>query len=158
MDLTPQSGAVNRRRRLLREANEIAATASLACIVAGLLTGAVGAVSLLRSLQFGPPLGEILHFGPYNGWAPVWRIDAVRVADQQHCVLRPAIMAASRGSMVVEQRLGDGRTFVVHWAGGPTSDRPTNCGSAADLAVRLTAMQTLLNADAAGQHWHFVGP
>jgi hypothetical protein len=66
-------------------------------------------------------------------------------------------MGKVHGSMVVEQRLPDGRTFRAHWAGGPTSDGDGNCGSAADLTLGLVEMQTLLNADAATRHWHFVG-
>jgi hypothetical protein len=102
-------------------------------------------------------VGEILHFGPYDGWNPVWQIDAERWPDRRHCVLKPAVMAAAHGSLVVEQRRGDGRTFRIHWAGGPTSDGGADCGSAADLTVGLTAMQTLLNADTAAQHWPFIG-
>jgi len=82
--------------------------------------------------------------------------DAQLASDHRHCVLKPAVMALSQGSAVVEQR--DDRTFLIHWAGGPTSEGRTNCGGAADLLLGLTAVQTLLNADAAGQHWYFVGP
>lgn len=157
-DRDPWRNAMNRRRqRLLRDANGMVGTASVAFALAGLLIGMVGAVILLQTLQFGPPVGEILRFGPYDGWTPVWQIDAERSTDRHRCVLKPAVMAATHGSMVVEQRRDDGRTFLIHWAGGPTSNDRADCGSAADLMVGLTAMQTLLNADAAGQHWHFIG-
>ena len=66
-------------------------------------------------------------------------------------------MAVSQGSMVVERRLPDGRTFLAHWAGGPTSDDAGNCGSDVDLAIGLAAMQTLVSADATAVHWHFIG-
>jgi len=59
--------------------------------------------------------------------------------------------------MVVERRLSDGRTFLAHWAGGPTSDDAGNCGSDVDLAIGLAAMQTLVSADATAVHWHFIG-
>ncbi|HTW72344.1 MAG TPA: hypothetical protein VME47_20850 [Acetobacteraceae bacterium] len=148
---------MNRRRsRLLRDANEMLGTISLALVLAGLLSGMVGAASLLQGVQFGPPVGEILHFGPYNGWTPTWQIDAHRALGHRPCVLKPAIMALSRGSAIVERR--DGRKFLIHWAGGPTSEGRTNCGDTADVLVGLTAVQTLLNADAAAQHWNFVGP
>jgi hypothetical protein len=150
---------MNRRRsRLLRDANEILGTASLAIVLAGVLTGMVGAVSLLQSVEFGPPVGEILHFGPYIGWTPGWQIDARQASDHRLCVLKPAIMALTHGSAVVEQRQRGGREFLLHWAGGPTSEDRTSCGDTADLLLGLTAVQTLLNADAAGQHWHFAGP
>lgn len=148
---------MNRRRsRLLRDANEMLGTASLAFVLAGLLAGMAGVASLLQDVQFGPAVGEILHFGPYNGWTPTWQIDARRASDDRRCVLKPAAMALSHGSAVVEQR--DGRVFLIHWAGGPTSEAGTNCGDTADVLVGLAAVQTLLNADAADQHWHFAGP
>jgi hypothetical protein len=149
---------MNRRRsRLLRGANEMLGTASQAFLVAGLLTGLVAAASLLQSLEFGPPVGEILHFGPYHGWTPVWQVDAHNASDHRACVLKPAVMAMARGSAVVERRQNDGRTFLIHWAGGPTSDPRTDCGHTADLLLGLSAVQTLLNADVAGQHWYFGG-
>jgi len=59
--------------------------------------------------------------------------------------------------MVVERRLPGGRTFLAHWAGGPTSDDPGNCGNDVDLAIGLAAMQTLVSIDATAAYWHFVG-
>lgn len=146
-----------RRQRLMQEANEIAGTASLACLLAGLLAGMVAAVALLQSVQFGPPVGELLQFGPYEGWKPVWQIAAERTQDGRRCLLQPAIMAASHGSIVVEQRMEDGPRFLLHWAGGPTSAGPTDCGTTANLVVRLNAMQMLLNANSAGRDWNFIG-
>ena len=66
-------------------------------------------------------------------------------------------MAASRGSMVVEQRAADGRRFQVHWAGGPTSGGTADCGSTADLTLGLPEMQTMVNAGEEAQ-WHLFGP
>lgn len=145
-----------RRQRLATTTVEIIDTALLACLVAGVLVGVVAAVTLLRTLQMGPPVGEILRFGPYPEATPLWRIDAVRSADHRHCILQPAVMEKAHGSVVVEQRFADGRTFLVHWEGGPTSDGAANCGSAMDLILGLPEMQTLVNADAAGRHF-FLG-
>jgi hypothetical protein len=148
---------VNRWRRIVTDPTELIGTALLACLIACLLASAVGAATMLRTLQFGPPVGEILLFGPYGQMTPGWRIDAVRSADHRRCVLKPAVMGTGRGSMVVERRMPDGRTFQTHWAGGPTSEGDGNCGSTADLTLGLVEMQTLLNADAATRHWHFIG-
>lgn len=148
---------MNRRRRLAYYSQEQIGTVLLACLIAGLLAGGVGVVALLPLVQLGPEVGEILHFGPYGQMAPSWRIDATRSADHRRCVLQPAVMGTEHGSMVVEQRLADGRTFRAHWAGGPTSSGDKDCGSPADLTLGLVEMQTLLNADAASRHWHFAG-
>lgn len=148
---------MNRRRRLASDPTETIGTALLAGLIASLLASAVGAATLLCTLQFGPSVGEILQFGPYGQMAPEWRIDAVRSSDHRHCVLQPAVMGTRRGSMVVERRSADGRDFWAHWAGGPTSDGTGNCGDSADLTLGLVEIQTLLNADAAARHWRFVG-
>lgn len=146
-----------RRHRLSADIEEVVGTALRAGLIATLLAGAVGAATLLRTLQFGPPVGEILQFGSYDQYSPDWRISAVRSSDHRRCVLKPAMLSAERGSVVVEQRLDDGWTFQAHWSGGPTSDGDGNCGSAADLILGLTEMQALVNADAAARHWGFIG-
>ena len=148
---------MNRRRRIVADPTGTIGTVLLGCLIASLLAGAVGAATLLCTLQFGPSVGEILQFGPYGQTAPEWRVDAVRASDHRHCVLKPAVMGATHGSMVVEQRASDGRTFQAYWAGGPTSEGEGNCGSAVDLTLGLVEIQTLLNADAAARHWRFVG-
>lgn len=147
---------MNRRRRIATDHTETIGTALLAGLIAGLLASVVGAASVLRTLQFGPCVGEILVFGPYTQMSPDWRINAERSSDHRHCVLKPAVMGTGRGSMVVERRAADGRTFQAYWAGGPTSEGNTDCGSAVDLALGLIEMQTLRNADAASRHWRFI--
>lgn len=145
------------RRCLTIGASDTAGTALLAGLIAALLATGTAGLALLNAIQFGPPVGAILTFGPYAQPGPVWHIDALRRADQRHCVLQPAVMAAAPGSMVVEARSADGRSFQVHWAGGATSTSGSDCGSAVDLTIGLTAIQTLVNADSMGQpHWHFV--
>jgi hypothetical protein len=108
-------------------------------------------------VQFGPPVGEILTFDWYGRLTPAWRVNAMRSSTNRYCILKPAVMAATHGSMVVERRMPDGRTFLAHWAGGPTSDDAGNCGSDVDLTIGLAAMQTLVSVDAKAMHWWFVG-
>jgi hypothetical protein len=149
---------VNRRRyRVVNGAIQTLETVLLAALLAGALVCAVGALSLLPQVQFGPPVGEIVTFRWFGELTPSWHVDAMQSSTNRHCILKPAIMAATRGSMVVERRMPDGRTFLAHWAGGPTSDDARNCGSDVDLTIGLAAMQTLLSADAKAVHWYFVG-
>jgi hypothetical protein len=149
---------VNRwRYRAVNRAIELFETVLLAALLAGSLICAVGALSLLPQVEFGPPVGEILTFGWYGRPTPTWHVDATQSSNNRHCLLEPAVMAATHGSMVVERRMPDGRTFLAHWAGGPTSDDAGNCGSDVDLTIGLAAMQTLVSVDAKAVHWHFVG-
>jgi hypothetical protein len=145
------------RQRVANYSGEIIDTALLASLLAALLSSVVGVLTLLTSLRIGPPVGQILTFGPYDQPAPVWQVDATRLADHRRCVLKPALMAAAPGSMVVERRLPDSRTYQVHWIGGPTSEGDRDCGRAVDLILGLPAMQTLVNADAAAWHLHGIG-
>lgn len=145
------------RYRAVDRAIELFETVLLAIVLAGALVCAVGALSLLPQVQFGPPVGEILTFGWYGRPTPTWYVDAMQSSTNRHCRLEPAIMAATHGSMVVERRMPDGRTFLAHWAGGPTSVDAGNCGSNVDLAIGLGAMQTLVSLDAKAVHWYFVG-
>ena len=143
-----------RRSRVRDRAVETLETVLIAALIAG---APVWALSLLSQVQFGPPVGEILTFGSYDQPRPTWHVDAKRSSTNRSCILKPSVMAVSHGSMVVERRLSDGRTFLAHWAGGPTSDDAGNCGSDVDLAIGLAAMQTLVSADATAVHWHFIG-
>jgi hypothetical protein len=150
---------VNGRRH--RPANRVVAmleTVLLAVLLASGLVYTVGLLSLLPQVQFGPPVGEILTFRWYGQPTPSWHVDAIQSPTNRHCILRPATMAAARGSMVVERRMSDGRNFLAHWAGGPTSDDARNCGSDVELMIGLAAMQTLVSADVTVVHWHLVGP
>ena len=131
----------------------------LACLVASLLASLAAAASVICSLQFGPPVGEILSFRPGGYIPPDWQIAVRHAADQRRCILSPVVMSAVRGSIVVERRLADGWTYQVHWAGARTSDGGGNCGSTADLRVGRTEMQALVNAEGGGpaEHWRFSG-
>lgn len=146
------------RYRVGHRAIAMLETVLLAVLLAGAMTSVVGALSLLPQVQFGPPVGQILTFA-WHGWlTPTWHVGALQSSTNRYCVLKPAVMAVSQGSMVVERRLANSRTFFAHWAGGPTSDDDGNCGSNVDLTIGLAAMQTLATADAKAVHWYFLGP
>lgn len=146
------------RYRVVARAFEVLETVFLAVLLAGALICAVGAISFLPRIQFGPPVGQIVTFGWYGRPSPTWHLDAVQPSTNRHRVLKPAVMAAAaHGSMVVERRMPGGRMFLAHWAGGPTSDDAGNCGSDVDLAISLPAMQTLVSADTTAVHWSFAG-
>ena len=150
-------GVKRSRSRAVNCAIELFETALLGALLAGALVSVVGALSLLPQVQFGPPVGEILTFSWYGQLRPTWHVNAVQSSTNRYCILKPGVMAATHGSMVVERRMPDGRTFLAHWAGGPTSDDAWNCGSDVDLAIGLAAMQTLVSIDAKAVHWCFVG-
>ena len=62
------------------------------------------------------------------------------------CKLQPVVMASAGGSLVVERRTNNSRTYLVHWAGQQTSDPASDCGTTADLLVSRTDLQLLSNA------------
>ena len=62
------------------------------------------------------------------------------------CKLQPVVMASAGGSLVVEQRINNSRTFRVHWAGRQTSEPASDCGATADLLVSRIDLQLLSNA------------
>ncbi len=148
-------------RRIVGNIGDVLAVALSPSLLASLLiamAAMTAELALLDHIQFGPPVGAILTFGPYYHPAPVWHLTVLRDSDQRRCLLQPAVMATAPGSLIVEARSADGRSFRVHWAGGPTSDRAHDCGNGADLTIGLPAMQTLLNANGFGhQHWEFIG-
>lgn len=123
-----------------------------------LLAGAlVGALRLFPQVQFGPPVGDVLPFGSYGWLTPAWHVGALQASTRRYCILKPAVMAATHASMVVERRRPDGRAFPAHRGGGPTSDDAGNCGRDVDLAISLPAMPWLVSADAKAVQGNFVG-
>ena len=136
-----------KRLRFPNNGGEIARTAIMACLVAALLASSVAVVSAARTIELGPAVGDILVFRHGTTLAGDWEFTATKAgATVATCSLRPAVMAASGGSLVVEQRFQDPRSYSVHWAGGPTSDGATNCGDNAELVVPGADLQLLANA------------
>src|SRR6516164_5233935 len=95
---------------------EVVRTAVLASLIAALLASNVAMVSAATKIEIGPQVGDILVFRQGAHMPTDWEFTVMTTAvPAASCSLRPAIMAAEGGSLVVEQRLQGPRTFQVHW-------------------------------------------
>jgi hypothetical protein len=123
-------------------------TALLAGFLAALLASSVAVVSAARTIDIAPKTGDILVFRPGAPMPPEWEFAAVPISGQLpvSCSLRPDVMAAGGGSLVVEQRFANRRMYRVHWAGQRTTTGTADCGSAADLLISRLDLQLLINA------------
>ena len=99
----------------------------LASLIAALLASSVAMVSATTRIEIGPRVGGILVFPRGARMPPHWEFIVMTTAmPAATCSLRPDIMAAEGGSLVVEQRRQSPRTFQVHWAGKRTSAGGSN--------------------------------
>ena len=132
------------RRKVPTE--EVVRTAVLASLIAALLASSVAMVSAATRIEIGPQVGDILVFWRGAHMPTDWNFIVMTTAvPAATCSLRPAIMAAEGGSLVVEQRLQSPRTFQVHWAGIRTSKDGSDCGGSAELIVSNADLQLLSN-------------
>jgi hypothetical protein len=135
------------RRHLDTETgSNVGRTVLMASLVAGLLAGGVAMVATATTLDLGPKVGDILVFRPGARLPDDWDFVVKRLGAQDTCSLRPDVMASRGGSLVVEERVAKPHSFIVHWAGGPTSTGAADCGASADLVVPGTELQLLSNA------------
>jgi hypothetical protein len=136
------------RRRLDAESgNNLGRTVLMASLVAGMLASGVAMVATATTLDLGPKLGDILVFRPGARLPDDWDFTVTRHGSMQDtCSLQPKVMASRGGSLVVEERSTKPHSFLVHWAGGPTSTGGADCGSSADVVVPGTELQLLSNA------------
>jgi hypothetical protein len=136
------------RRRTGEPAEDLLGTALLACLVAALLASSVAVVSAARAIDIAPKVGDILAFRVGAQVPTVWDFPAVTISDQLpvSCNLRPDVMVAAGGSLVVEERFENRRMYRVHWAGQHTANGEYDCGSTADLLVSRGDLQLLTNA------------
>ena len=141
-------------------AGDIARTAMLAGVIAGLLVGGVAMVSAATTIDMGPKVGDILVFRQGARMPNDWEFTVATAASPAAtCSLRPGVMASGGGSLVVEERLQRPRTFQVHWAGAHTSEGAADCGSNAELVLVGPDLQLLSNAvgGAGVEHRTFAG-
>jgi hypothetical protein len=134
------------RPRAHARPSEIAWTALMAFLVAGLLAGSVAAMSRVGTLQFGPRVGDMLVFRPDHASGTDRSIEVARAAGGAGCVLAPKVMGKQGGSLVIEERLPASWTYRVHWAGGATSAGPQDCGGSANLLVPVEDLRFLAYA------------
>jgi hypothetical protein len=117
-----------------------------------MLTGFLGTLMVLRLDTFRPRVGDMVVFRPNSEDSDVWQLQvpATEVSGQsagRTCILNPTVMAATGGSLVVEQRRDlSPPLYEVHWAGEHTEQGATDCGASADLTVTRTDLQKLANA------------
>jgi hypothetical protein len=124
---------------------EVVRSIVLGSLIAAILASSVAVVSAARTLDLAPGVGDILVFKQGAQMPSDWDFTATNTAAIA-CTLKPEVMTSRGGSLVVEQRLDDSNAYRVHWAGGPTSDGVTNCGSSADLVIGRMELQLLSNA------------
>jgi len=123
-------------------------TVLTAFLVALVLAASVAMVAAARTIELGPRLGDILVFRPGAQLPPDWEFTAITQSNQLpvSCKLKPEVMAAGGGSVVVEERSFNRRVYRVHWAGQHTSKDAADCGQVADLLVSRGDLQLLSNA------------
>jgi hypothetical protein len=115
-------------------------------VLAALLASSVAVVSAATRIEIGPKVGDILVFQRGAHMPTDWEFTVMTTAvPAATCSLRPAVMAAEGGSLVVEQRLQSPRTFQVHWGGIHTSADGYDCGGSAELVVSNADLQLLSN-------------
>jgi hypothetical protein len=126
---------------------EMMRTVVLAGLIAALLACSVAMVAAATTIDIGPKVGDILVFRPGARMPVDWEFTATTASEPATtCSLRPDVMAAAGGSLVVEQRFQNPRAFEVHWAGTHTGKDGSDCGSSAQLVVPAADLQLLSNA------------
>ena len=105
------------------------------------LSMVIAVVFIARSYAVGPTVGDIIALRPGAELPDPMResLEAVRLDGARkrgRCLLQTDVMAAARGSLVIEaEQDGASAAYAVHWAGGPTSRGTNNCGASADLEL-----------------------
>lgn len=127
------------------------AVAAAAAFTASLGLFVIDASRVIRD-ALTPSLGEIIRFLPSygSGDASPTQVSATVVASllggpaDRTCVLSPREMSVDGGSMVIEARLHGAAAYVVHWAGGATSQGSADCGHSAELMLSAKDLTALI--------------
>jgi hypothetical protein len=147
-------------KRRIRENGLLSNTAEsllTACAVVLLIACIGGITTMLGTLHIGLRVGDILVFKPEAHVADGLAVKATHEAtfsplSGDSCILDPAVMAHSGGSIVIERQLVPESgydvqsTYEVHWAGLHTSTGNADCGPYANLALSQMDLQMLVNA------------
>lgn len=121
------------------------------------LLATVGAMSIVGMLRIvdhmRPGVGDIILFDPANiasqDMEPRLEVRPVDTSHVASCTLDVQRMQQSSGSLLIEATRPD-PIFIyrVHWAGGPTSDARTSCGTSVNLLLSEVQFTTLKMAAA----------
>lgn len=119
-------------------------------VVVLMLASVIGLVALITTAFVPPKVGDIMRFHPGATVAEgltftVHRAEGA-VQSRRACVLDPETMEQGGGSLVVEARLLKLHQYRLHWIGGATAAGGNNCGNSANLLVKQSDLQTLINA------------
>jgi hypothetical protein len=135
------------KRPLEATTGNMGTTALFGCLLGALLASSVAVVTVVRTIDVGPKVGDILVFRPGSSVAADWEFPANAPGGQApRCILTPNVMMAGGGSLVVEQRRPGTHMYEVHWAGRQTNTGGSDCGSSADLVIAGQDLQLLSNA------------
>jgi hypothetical protein len=98
--------------------------------------------------HFRPRVGDIISFYPKEAVPPDttvrFEVSVAGMPPNGQCLLDPRMMRVSGGSLIVEAAIVDSKFgYRVHWAGGPTSDARSNCGTSAELWLSQQEFGTL---------------
>jgi hypothetical protein len=131
-------------------------------LIAGALLVVTTALSAFSELeQLGPSIGSIIVFRQMPNPTEWWHIEA-KLTDHpgQTCILSPAVMGTTGGSLIVEARqLSTPPVYHVHWGGKHTGRGAADCGVSADIILSRSDLMRL--ADVAGgfnTNLRMVGP
>jgi hypothetical protein len=98
-------------------------------------------VVMLRVVDhFRPQVGDIISFYPIKAAPPdtetKLEVTPAGTSPARPCLLDVRAMRMSGGSLIIEAVGADSRfAYRVHWAGGPTSDARTSCGTSAEVML-----------------------
>jgi len=149
-----RAGTIGRQDTAMRlnDSKSTGAGTVLLSLVAIALAGMVGTIGLIHQVgEFGPKVGDIVAFDPLDAisrdmHARLTAIPAGR-APGVACVLDVRAMHAGGGSVVIEAREPRaGFGYLVHWAGGPSSNDGADCGTSADLLINIEDIELLAMA------------
>ena len=133
-----------------KDSNSTGVGGVLLSLVAVILAGAIGTVSLVQNVgDLGPRVGDIVAFDPLRTASvdSTAQLPAVAAeASLAGCVLDVRAMHAGGGSVVIEAKQpGERPRFRVHWAGQRTS-ASRDCGNSAELLLNQDDIEALAMA------------
>jgi hypothetical protein len=109
------------------------------CVLA--IIAMMSVVVMLRVVDhFRPRVGDMISFYPIKPSPPdtetKLEVSPAESSSATPCTLDVRAMRMSGGSLIIEAMRADSRfPYRVHWAGGPTSDAQTSCGTSVEVML-----------------------